>query len=208
MTEKQWLSCKNPLTMLDAPCIPTADRKRRLFGVACARRVSHRLSDQKCEEAFEVVEQFVDGHLNRAGFFAAIEEMQATIRAKRIKASDYFLPREFLRKSARHSASNTALFVMDFTTNRKAEPAALVALLRDIFGNPFRPVTFDPAWRTSTVLALVAQMYESRDFSPMPILADALQDAGCDNPDVLDHCRGPGSHVRGCWLVDQILGKE
>jgi hypothetical protein len=50
-------------------------------------------------------------------------------------------------------------------------------------------------------------MYESRHFSPMPILADALQDAGCDNPDVLDHCRGPGPHVRGCWVVDLVLGK-
>ncbi|WP_232069714.1 hypothetical protein [Gemmata massiliana] len=81
-------------------------------------------------------------------------------------------------------------------------------LLRDIFGNPFRPVAFSPAWRTSIVVALAAQMYESRDFSTMPILADALQDAGCDNADMLDHCRGPGPHVRGCWVVDLVLGKE
>jgi hypothetical protein len=79
--------------------------------------------------------------------------------------------------------------------------------LRDIFGNPFRPVTFDPSWQTSTVVALAKQMYESRDFSPMPILADALQDAGCDHADILDHCRGPGPHVRGCWVVDLVLGK-
>src|SRR5262249_49402987 len=69
-------------------------------------------------------------------------------------------------------------------------------------------VTLDPAWRTSTVVALASQMYDSRDFSAMPILADALQDAGCDNPDMLNHCRSDGVHVRGCWVVDLALGKE
>jgi hypothetical protein len=81
-------------------------------------------------------------------------------------------------------------------------------LVRDIFGNPFRPAAFSPAWRTDTAVALAAQMYESRDFSAMPILADALQDARCDNEDVLNHCRGEGPHVRGCWVVDLVLGKE
>ena len=81
-------------------------------------------------------------------------------------------------------------------------------LLRDILGNPFRPVAVDPDWLTSTVVALARQMYESRDFSPMPVLADALQAAGCDNEDILAHCRGPGPHVRGCWMVDLLLGKS
>ncbi|VTR93498.1 Uncharacterized protein OS=Sorangium cellulosum (strain So ce56) GN=sce5710 PE=4 SV=1 [Gemmata massiliana] len=80
--------------------------------------------------------------------------------------------------------------------------------LRCIFGNPFRPVTPSPLWHTSTTVALASQMYESRDFSAMPILADALQDAGCNNEDVLSHCRGPGPHVRGCWVVDLVLGKK
>ena len=82
-----------------------------------------------------------------------------------------------------------------------------VALFRDIFGNPFRPAAFDPAWRTSTAVALAQQMYDSRDFGLMPILGDALQDAGCDSADILDHCRGDGPHVRGCWVVDLVLGK-
>ncbi len=81
-------------------------------------------------------------------------------------------------------------------------------LLRDIFGNPFRPLAFDPNWRTSTVVAIAKSMYESRDFSPMPILADALQDAGCEHADILDHCCGTGPHVRGCWVVDLVLGKS
>ncbi|MBP3956136.1 hypothetical protein J8F10_12670 [Gemmata sp. G18] len=83
-----------------------------------------------------------------------------------------------------------------------------VGLVRDIIPNPFRPVAFAPPWRTSTAVTLASQMYESRDFDVMSILADALQDAGCDNGDVLSHCRGPGPHVKGCWVVDLVLGKE
>jgi hypothetical protein len=82
-------------------------------------------------------------------------------------------------------------------------------LARDIFGNPFRPVSFDPTWRTSTALAIAKGMYESRDFGAIPILADALQEAGCANDDVLNHCRAAnGVHVRGCWVVDLVLGKS
>jgi len=81
-------------------------------------------------------------------------------------------------------------------------------LLRDVVGNPFRPVSVDPDWLSSTVLELARQMYESRDFTPMPYLADALQDAGCENVEILNHCRLPGEHVRGCWVVDLLLGKS
>ncbi|MBY0459037.1 MAG: hypothetical protein K2V38_17005 [Gemmataceae bacterium] len=82
--------------------------------------------------------------------------------------------------------------------------------MRDVFGNPFRPaVEFLPEWRTDTAMSLAKGMYESRDFSAMPILADALQDAGCDNADVLTHCReANGIHGRGCWVVDLVLGKR
>src|SRR5262249_46629041 len=78
--------------------------------------------------------------------------------------------------------------------------AAQAALLRDIFGDAVRPAGLDRVWLTSTVVSLAREMYESREFTAMPTLADALQDAGCDNPDILDHCRGPGPHVRGCWV--------
>jgi hypothetical protein len=80
-------------------------------------------------------------------------------------------------------------------------------LIRDVFGNPFEPVAFDPSWRAEAVFGLARGMYESRDFTPMPVLADALEDAGCADADILAHCRGPGPHVRGCWVVDLVLGK-
>jgi hypothetical protein len=89
------------------------------------------------------------------------------------------------------------------------ELLAQCILLREIFGNPFCPISFSPAWRTDTALSLAHQMYESRDFGAMPILADALQDAGCDSDDILNHCRDANAtHVRGCWVVDLVLGKE
>jgi len=85
-------------------------------------------------------------------------------------------------------------------------PVAL-ALLNDIFGNPFRPVSFDPAWRTDTAVALARTMYDARDFGAMPILADALQDAGCEDEQILNHCRDANAiHVRGCWVCDLVLG--
>jgi hypothetical protein len=81
-------------------------------------------------------------------------------------------------------------------------------LVREILGNPYRAAKFDKAWRTDTAVSLARTMYESREFSAMPILADALQDAGCDNEDILSHCRGAGPHVRGCWVCDFLLGKK
>jgi len=91
-------------------------------------------------------------------------------------------------------------------------------LLRDIFGNPFRPVTFAPAiltWHDGTVVRLAQAIYEERQlpagtFDParMNILADALLDPGCDNEEIIQHCRGDMPHVRGCWLIDLLLGKS
>jgi hypothetical protein len=98
---------------------------------------------------------------------------------------------------------------IDYRLTRETEWSVHRAFLRDIFGNPFRPATFDPAWRTSTAVALARQMYDSRDFGAMPILADALQDAGCTSDDILNHCRDAQQvHVRGCWVVDLVLGKS
>jgi len=92
---------------------------------------------------------------------------------------------------------------------RSAERGYQSRLLRDIFGQlPFRPVTCNRAWRTATVTSLAQAIYEERAFDRMPIMADALEDAGCADADVLGHCRGDGEHVRGCWVVDLVLGKD
>jgi len=84
----------------------------------------------------------------------------------------------------------------------------LAIFLRDIFGNPFRPVAFDPRWRTADVVALTRGIYDDRAFERLPLLADALMDAGCADEALLAHCRSGGLHVRGRWVVDLALGKE
>jgi hypothetical protein len=83
-------------------------------------------------------------------------------------------------------------------------------LLRCIFGNPFRPAALDPAWlrrNDGTAAKLAQAVYEERRFADLPILADALEEAGCTDAAILAHCREPGDHVRGCWVVDLLLGK-
>jgi hypothetical protein len=82
------------------------------------------------------------------------------------------------------------------------------ALVRCVFGNVALKSGLDRRQRTATPVGLARAMYDTRDFSTLPILADALQEAGCDTPDILDHCRGDGPHVRGCWVVDLLLGKS
>ena len=106
------------------------------------------------------------------------------------------------------SAQLAAAALAEGAALRVPERDLVCAVLRDIFGNPFRPVAFDPAWRTEHTAGIASKMYEERDFAGMPILADALEEAGCDNADILAHCRQPGPHVRGCWVVDLLLGKE
>jgi hypothetical protein len=95
----------------------------------------------------------------------------------------------------------------DHRAESRVERAAQAGLLRCIFGNPFRPVAFDPAWRTETVVALARGMDESRDFAALPVLADALEDAGCADAELLAHCRGAGLHARGCHAIDHVLGR-
>jgi hypothetical protein len=124
------------------------------------------------------------------------------------------------QKAAYYAASNAHLDLAcllhpfarvndpEFGRSQLAEEREQCRVLRDIFGNPFRPVTADPRWLTSTVLDLARLIYDERSFDRLPILADALMDAGCDAEELLNHCRGEGPHVRGCWAVDLLLGKS
>jgi hypothetical protein len=112
-----------------------------------------------------------------------------------------------LTDAVRHLAAATfeAMWSAGRDPNRRA---TLASVIRDIFGNLFRPVAFDPAWRTATAVAVARQMYETRDFGGMPILADALQDAGCEDEYILHHCRDTSvPHVRGCWVCDLVLDR-
>jgi hypothetical protein len=216
MTEAEWLTATNPTMLCRLLCdqrgqsrSPIGRRKLRLYACACCRRAWHLLDDERSREAVELAERYADGVAPRA----ELDRMWNGGRSG-------FLCHgvcEQIGPAVIH-APDTAAFILGlaadgamkegFRNAEAVERIAQVALLHDIFGNPFRPVTFSPEWRTDTAVSLARTMYASRDFGAMPILADALQDAGCDNDDILSHCRGAGPHVRGCWVVDLVLGKQ
>src|SRR5262249_35133680 len=98
----------------------------------------------------------------------------------------------------------------DWQAAQNAELAHQCDVLRDLFGNPFRIVRFDPGWRTwndGAIVGIARRIYDERAFADLPILADALEEAGCTEVDILAHCREPGVHVRGCWVLDWLLGR-
>jgi hypothetical protein len=189
-----------------------SERKVRLFGAACCRLIWHLLRDERHQFAVEVAEQLADGLVDDA------VRSQARLDAERMLQRDRHgypqvdsdqLPVIWAIDAMMADPAKEGIEDVVLYTGRLWNMAAQIQLLREHFGDPERSVTFFSEWRTDTAILLARTMYESRDYSAMPILADALQDAGCDNDDVLSHCRDTSlTHVRGCWVVDLVLGKE
>jgi hypothetical protein len=210
MTEAQWLACTDPDAALRQVRRRASQRKLRLFAVACCRQVWH-LLDPKHHESVAVAERFADGEATVAELRAAHSSLldpyhfaHPTDESRAASFAGYQVAHGAAYDAAR-IAAESARHALPPGTEAAAEQ---IALLRDIFGNPFRRFRIDTKWRTDTALSLARQVYESRDFGAMPILADALQDAGCESEDILAHCRHPhATHVRGCWVVDLLLGK-
>jgi hypothetical protein len=213
--------------MLPALRNATSSRKARLFAVACCRNSWNSFTDEElfkpgkeCDRAILLGEHLADG-LTDEEDRAAIEK---TMLDAYERSDDEFVESLFSLLATLVSedyslddAFSCAFKIAEFAScsgdlsfhGLEAEILAEHAdLLRDIFGNPFHPVTLDPRWLTASVLDLARIIYDERAFERMPILADALMDAGCDNDDILNHCRGDSPHVRGCWVVDLLLGKE
>jgi hypothetical protein len=230
MTEGDWLKCGDPRSMLEFLNRGPTRRKFGLFACACCRTVFDWLVDNRSREAVEVVEAFADGLMTENDIERASDRAS---RAARIGAGP---PAQAVSWAADAAPDYicclrvTGEVGLAFGEQGSAEwfeaRVQQADLLRDIFGNPFRPVEREPAWLTSDVLALARGIYDDHAFDRMPILADALQDAGCNADDILNHCRysslrgaepsgspatGHGTraspHVRGCWVVDLLLGK-
>jgi hypothetical protein len=209
MSAAQWDKSRAPKQMLAQ--VREGDlRKLRLFACACCRAVWDRLTNEVCRRGVEVAELFADGLTTAKDRNATQKRVDATL--------DEGGQRDLLRLCVSWALVEQTRWDVSFAAEVASGNSRHVVgrrlqqvhadLLRCVFGNPFREVKFDKKWRTDTVVAMARGMYESRDFGAMPILADALQDAGCENDDVLNHCRGPGSHARGCWVVDWVLGKS
>jgi hypothetical protein len=229
MTEAEWLACDHSQAMLESLEGKASDRKLRLFTVACCRAVWEFLVDDRSRKAIDAVERLANGELfeeerenhsraARAAFGDAITPLCRDAHGPRTatcagaKAAWLALFPSALEAAARaaYQCANAARRAprVQFLAAWAEAYRKQAYLLREIVGNPFRPIAFEPAWLSSDVLLLAQGIYDEKVFDRMPILADALQDAGCNNPDVLDHCREPGEHVRGCWVIDGILGKS
>ena len=249
MTEAEWLACTDPQKMHDFLFwVKASDglkwnegrgqRKLRLFAVACCRRIWHLLIDKRSREAVEVAERYADGRATDEELEIASVAADAVWHADMKRAAK---ERKWDRRSrlpyygASAAAYNVAIplgwwgaapafvapdkIAREISANRETENLAQCALLRDIFGNPFRQSpNLSPAvysWDDGTVRHIAEVIYEERrlpertlDNTRLAILANALVEAGCTNADILTHCRQPGDHVRGCWVVDAILGKK
>lgn len=216
MTEARWLTCTDPSMMLRyVRRRYSGDRKFRLFAVAACHRIRHRLPDDRCRGALEVCERFAEGLASTDELKAAEAAAEAAFTefdnrdgwetaAAAVSAACHF--GEDVPAFAA-SAARQATWLVWPRTQRRLEVRWQAQVAHDTFGNPFRPVAVSPSWLTSTVTQIASGIYADRAFDRLPILADALQDAGCENPDLLDHCRSHGPHVRGCWAIDLVLEK-
>jgi hypothetical protein len=230
MTEQEWLTASDPTPLMEFLREKVSDRKVRLSAVACVRPVENSFTRVRLKEAVAAAELFADGAtsaeklatvagdirtlMSHMAPFPANAAAYATILQPALKsfydASIYVL--QFHCFAAR--ASSKGANRRQVNRARDTEHSRQTHIVRDIFGNPFRPVTFSPAWRTPLVTALAQTIYDDRHLPSglfnnrsMAVLADALEEAGCDNAEILNHCRQPGVHVRGCWVVDLLLGK-
>jgi hypothetical protein len=232
MTEAEWLACDLPYDMwgyldnvVHAARRPAGRRKLRLFACACCRAMWQFLPEVDQRRAVEIAEAYADEQCDLAELAQAkdrawhsncnlVRQHIAKGRPRDQERSHVLLAAHaagwVAHKQARAAAGKAAGNLQWIKTGQD-QSRLICHLLRDLFGNPFRPVTVDPAWlrwSDGTVVKIAQGIYEERAFDRMPILADALLDAGCDNEDILSHCRGEGPHVRGCWVIDLILGKE
>jgi hypothetical protein len=232
VTEQEWLACKNPQDMLMfLHRSKASDRKLRLWACACCRGVWERLSDKRLRVAVETCERVADG-LEPLGAlataellaFEALDEIQSAAGERRWYYVEQSAALLVGRSCGDELDAARLIDILAFATDcavfadsgdkaaaRRREDNTKASLVQEIFGNPFRPPRLDPAWpawNSGTVPKLAQAIYEERAFDCLPVLADALEEAGCTEGAILGHCRGAGPHVRGCWVVDLVLGKQ
>jgi hypothetical protein len=238
MTEAEWLACDDPQTMLEFLRGKASDRKLRLFAAARCRLFRHDWDDMwPIRKAVDTAEQLSDGlspaeQLTR--FHRPWDDFIRDVSFHTLDphgGSTVLLPDslvlvlvQIVSSPEAGSAARGVLyddlqsyFIGTWKDGRQ-ERRAECQLLCEVFGNPFRPVRLEPswlAWNGGTVVKLAEAIYQERelpsghfDLNRLAVLADALEDAGCPDPDLLGHLRGPGPHVRGCFAIDLLLGKE
>jgi hypothetical protein len=235
MTEAEWLAATEPCSMLEYVLKgKLAERKLRLFSCACCRIWNREKPIEGIDDLIDLAERCADGLAARG----ELEERVARVANPAPFSVELWdavwlhstLGWDDPLIAAIAVSGQTPLFAQllrcvagnpyprESAGRSRWGSTILMGMLKLISGSPYYTppkdveglpaFPFDIEWRTSTVAAIARGIYESRDFTPMPILADALQDAGCEQEDILNHCRFGGPHVRGCWVVDLVLGKS
>jgi hypothetical protein len=218
MTEQEWFACTDPEPMLEflGESGRASERKLRLFAVACCRRVWHLLKDERSEGAVEVLELLVEGKAGREKLMAAHEAAgQAWGTPARTAVYDASALEWEVGQAAK-TASHAAWAGVG--GSRADERKGQADLLRCVASNPFRPLlslnSSVLAWNDGIAVRMARAIYEKRqlpagtlDPASLAVLADAVEEAGCMDAELLGHLRGPGPHVRGCWVVDWLLGR-
>jgi hypothetical protein len=238
MTEADWLAATDPAPMLTFLADRASERKLRLFGCACCRRV-WRLLPAAGRKAVQASEQHADGRasarrrsdarLDVACAFLAAQAQDRALDARALAAAAAIVgalspegtempplaaasaTAEWAAVSAGLSAAVTGpgeYSEQRYSDARRREMEEQSRLAREVFGpRPWVRATLNPGWITAPVARFAAAMYNSRVYRRLAILADALEDAGCDNPELLAHLRSTAPHVRGCWALDLVLQK-
>jgi hypothetical protein len=191
MDEAEWLACEDPRLMLEFLEGKASDRKLLLFGCGLLLRSSG--GHREVIARIVVAERFADG-------VGGPQELRRYWQ--RGDPGPHLSWPERPWEWAWSVATAAGEPYSSFTSKEEK-----LHLLRDVFGNPFRPVRPGP-WVTPAAVEVARDCYDRRDFAALPVLADLLEEAGCPEQAVLDHCRQPGEHARGCWVVDLVLGKR
>jgi hypothetical protein len=226
--ETDWLQTSDIIILLRYMGKRLSIRKKRLFAVACCSRIWDLIVDERSREAVRAAEKYADGLIRREDLAVACLAGRAPVpvwergyqpsiadnaRSCAANAARYVARDQPETVHIAHQVSRALAYSLGLPSAREAaHQAELTSLFRDITGNPFRAVAaLDSAWLTwkeGTVHKLATSIYQEKNFADLPVLADALEEAGCTNPDLLLHCREDGEHVRGCWAVDTLLGKK
>jgi hypothetical protein len=230
LTEKEWLEDTHPYYLLNWWEYFRGDispRKSRLLACECCRLIWSLFTDERLRHAVKVAEAFADGLVGQTELDQIHEYASSLSRStgedlsQRSQDSPQWTELSTVWRVASAAASTTfpdgrvcSNVFRDTARDSNGRDTIDVIqadLIREILGNPLREVMLDPTWlrwNNGIVASLAKSIYDEKAFDRMTILADALEEAGCTNDDILNHCRQPGEHVRGCWVVDLILGKS
>jgi hypothetical protein len=217
MSEQQWLACADPGAMLESILPRASSRKLILFATECCRRHWSWLEDQRHREVVEAAERLADGLATDSEFDEAMQPI-VDLWAK-LPPAEVWHASQFATAAVRHlgtpggaffAANYLARGLRDLAATR-AEETVQCGMIRDLIGQPFQPICFSSAWLAHDApraIQLARSIYDERRFGDVPLLAEVLEESGCNVKVAIEHCKGPDPHFRGCWVVDALLQKE